>query len=119
MLVVKTHHPSRRPRMARSIHAAVERIKSEVAHWLCPETIREVCRAVGHVWRERVLDPVTTVHLFLLQIVHGNTACAHVPHLGDVQCSGEAYCQARARLPLTVLGRLLCGVRERLCGATL
>src|SRR5215210_8748429 len=106
MLVLR-HHPTRRPRMARSIHAAVRRIKADVAHWLSAESIRQACAAVGHTWRERVLDPVTTLHLFVLQVLHGNTACAHVPRLGDVRCSGEAYGQARARLPLAVLQRLL------------
>ena len=99
--------------MARSIVAAIQRIKAEVGHWLAPESIREVCRAVGHTWRERVLDPVATVHLFLIQILHGNAAGAHVPRLGDVRCTGEAYLQARARLPLTVLQRLLRGVIDR------
>lgn len=93
--------------MARSILAAVQQIKSEVAQFLCPEFIRSVCDAVGYVWRERVLDPVTTVHLFALQILHGNTACPHVPRLGGVACSGEAYCRARQRLPLAVLQYLL------------
>lgn len=93
--------------MARSIFSAVKRIKAEVAQFLKPELIRKVCEAVGHVWRDRVLDPVTTVHLFALQILHGNTACAHVPRLGAVDCSGEAYCQARGRLPLQVLQFLL------------
>lgn len=102
--------------MARSIHAAVRRIKADVAHWLSPESIRQACAAVGHTWRERVLDPVTTLHLFVLQVLHGNTACAHVPRLGDVRCSGEAYGQARARLPLAVLQRLLQGVTDQLRG---
>ena len=93
--------------MARSILAAVQQIKSEVAQFLSPQLIREVCEAVGHVWRERILDPVTTVHLFVLQILHGNTACPHVPHLGAVACTGEAYCQARQRLPVRVLQYLL------------
>jgi hypothetical protein len=66
-----------------------------------------------------VLDPVTTVHLFVLQILHGNTACAHVPRLGGVRSSGEAYVQARARLPLAVLERLLVGIVKRLRGSTL
>ena len=105
--------------MARSIVAAVQRIKSEIAQWLAPDAIRDVCRVLGHTWRERLLDPATTVHLFLLQILHGNTAGAHVPRLGDVRCTGEAYLQARARLPLAVLQRLLRGVVERLQGATL
>lgn len=104
--------------MALSIHAAVRRIKAEVAHWLTPEAIQQVCQAVGHTWRERVLDPVTTVHLFLLQVLHGNTACAHVLRLGGVACSAEAYGRARARLPLAVLERLLQIVRDRLRVAT-
>jgi hypothetical protein len=105
--------------MARSILAAVRRIKTEVAHWLTPKAIEDVCSAVGHVWRNRVLDPVMTVHLFVLQILHGNTACAHVPRLGDVRASGEAYGQARARLPLAVFERLLRGVVDRLRGPVL
>jgi hypothetical protein len=93
--------------MALNITAAIARIKSDVAQWLTPEAIRCVCQAVGHSWRERLLDPVTTVHLFLLQILHVNTACAHVPRLGGVRCTGEAYNQARSRLPLAVLRGLL------------
>jgi len=99
--------------MALTITAAIDRIKSDVAHWLAPDAIRSVCRAVGHGWRERLLDPVTTVHLFLLQILHGNTACAHVPRLGGVNCTGEAYNQARSRLPLAVLRGLLAFLAER------
>jgi Transposase DDE domain len=93
--------------MARSIYAAVRRIKAEVAQFLSPQLIRSVCETAGHLWRDRILDPVTTVHLFVLQILHGNTACPHVPRLGGVACSGEAYCQARQRLPLRVLQYLL------------
>jgi hypothetical protein len=100
--------------MARSILAAVQRIKAEVAHWLTPKAIRDLCKTLGYSWRERLLDPVTTVHLFLLQILHGNTACSHVPRLGGVPCSGEAYCQARARLPLALFRCLLLLLKDRL-----
>jgi hypothetical protein len=100
--------------MARSILAAVRQIKSDVAQFLGPKLIREVCDTVGHVWRERVLDPVTTVQLFALQILHGNTACAHVPRLGGVACSGEAYCQARQRLPLRLLRYLVRALSQHL-----
>jgi Transposase DDE domain len=102
--------------MARSILAAVQRIKTEVAVLLSPELIRVVCATVGHRWRERVLDPVTTVHLFVLQILHGNTACAQVPRLGGVACSGEAYCQARQRLPVAVLRYLPRALSQHLRG---
>jgi hypothetical protein len=105
--------------MARSILAAVRQIKTEVAQFLSPELIRGVCDTVGHVWRERILDPVTTVHLFVLQILHGNTACPHVPRLGAVACTGEAYCQARQRLPLRVLQYLLRALSHYLGGSAL
>lgn len=105
--------------MARSILAAVTQIKSELAQFLTADHIRSVCQAVGHTWRERVLDPVTTVHLFILQIVYGNTACPHVPRLGAVVCTGEAYCQARARLPLRVLRTLLLFIRQHLRGSAM
>jgi IS4 transposase len=89
--------------MAGSIVTAIAQIKSELADMLSPRFIRGVCHSIGHVWRKRRLDPVTTVHLFLLQVLHGNAACAQVPRLGRVSVSGEAYCQARKRLPLRLL----------------
>jgi hypothetical protein len=55
----------------------------------------------------RQLDPVTTVHLFLLQILHRNTACAHLPHLAAQRFTASAFCQARTRLPLFVCEQLL------------
>jgi Transposase DDE domain len=100
--------------MARSILAAVQHIKAEVAHWLTPDAIRDVCHALDYSWRERLLDPVTTMHLFVLQILHGNTACSHVVRLGGVSCTGEAYCQARARLPLALFRCLLRLLGDRL-----
>jgi hypothetical protein len=36
-----------------------------------------------------------------------NTACDHVPHLMHASFTGEAYIQARARLPLELFQRLL------------
>jgi hypothetical protein len=99
--------------MARSIVAAIERIKADVGHWLSPDAIHTLCGALDYTWRERLLDPVTTVHLFLLQVLHGNTACSHVPRLGGVCCSGEAYCQARGRLPLALFRGLVLLLRDR------
>jgi hypothetical protein len=100
--------------MALSIAAAIARIKSGVGQWLTPEAIQGLCKAVGHEWRERTLDPVTTIHLFVLQILHGNTACPHVPRLGNVECTGEAYGQARSRIPLSVFRGLLALITDRL-----
>ena len=40
-------------------------------------------------------NPVTTIQLFLLQILHGNTAYRHVPHRPIIR--GALCCQAALR----------------------
>jgi hypothetical protein len=53
----------------------LQRFTGEWAMLLQPDAILTVCREIGYTaWRDRMLTPVTTVHLFLLQILHGNTA---------------------------------------------
>lgn len=101
-----------------SISHALRVVRLDFARLLDATLITHVCRELGHRWRDRELDPVTTIHGFLLQVLHGNTACNHVPHLLGKSVSGEAYCLARARLPLELFERLLgeaCrGLQERL-----
>lgn len=80
----------------------LDRLRQEIAAGLSRETIEEACRQAKHRWRERVLDPATTIYLFLLQVLHGNTACQHVVHFGGWTFTDSAYCQARKRLPLAV-----------------
>jgi hypothetical protein len=94
--------------MVPSITTILQRFTGEWATLLQPDAILAVCREIGYTaWRERLLTPVTTVQLFLLQILHGNTACSHLPHLSGLRFSAAAYCQARARLPLRVFDLLL------------
>ncbi|MEK7730500.1 MAG: IS4/IS5 family transposase, partial [Planctomycetota bacterium] len=76
-----------------------------------------MCKEVGHTWRERELDPVKTVHMFIHQILNGNTACQDVPRITGTDVTGSAYCQARARLPLEALQQLVRDVDAAL-GAT-
>ncbi len=83
------------------------RLRQDIAASLSPEIIAEACAQVGHTWRKRLLDPATTLYLFLLQVLHGNTACQHVVHFGGWAFSDSAYCQARKRLPLAVSQWLL------------
>jgi Transposase DDE domain len=107
MVGVMTITPTRGPTMSGSIVQAVARIKGNVAAFLTAESIAQACRDAGHTWRERELGPATTVWAFLLQVLHGNTSCAHVVRLAELRCSAEAYCAARARLPLAALRCLL------------
>ena len=93
--------------MTLNIVEAVAVIKRSVANCLTAEAIEQACRAEKHQWRQRELGPDRTVHAFITQVLHGNTACAHTVRLAGLNCSAEAYCQARARLPLSVYERLL------------
>jgi hypothetical protein len=94
--------------MVPNITTILQRFTGESATLLQPDAILAVCREIGYTaWRDRVLMPATTMQLFLLQILHGNTACSHLPHLSGVRCRAAASCQARARLPLRFFDLLL------------
>src|SRR5215510_11487916 len=94
--------------MVSSITTILQRFTGEWATLLQPDAILAVCSEIGYTgWRDRVLTPVTTIQLFLLQILHGHTACRHLPHLSGLRFSAAAYCQARARLPRRLFDLLL------------
>jgi hypothetical protein len=94
--------------MVPTITTTLQRFTGEWATLLQPEMILAVCREIGYTaWRDRLLTPGTTLHLFLLQILHGNTACSHLPHLSGLRFTAAAYCQARAKLPLRFFDHLL------------
>jgi len=88
-----------------SIARSAAQIKDD-PHALKPQHIMEACQRAGHHWRDRELDPITTLRAFLLQVLHGNVACRAVRHLAGLSASTQAYHQARARLPLEVFGYL-------------
>jgi hypothetical protein len=79
------------------IESVLEQVKGDVAEALLPERIEQICRELNYVWRDCTLNPVATVYAFLWQVLAGNIACDHVPHLVDLNVTGEAYCKARAR----------------------
>src|SRR3984957_13620729 len=96
-----------------SIRFIADQIKKDPADVLRYLPIREVCGQLGVVFRDRLLDPATTIGLFIRQIVNGNSSCARVRQLGTRNCTAQAYCSARMRLPLAVLLTL----SRRLCDA--
>jgi hypothetical protein len=96
-----------------SIGFVIDQIKHRPQLALEHLPVAEVCEMLGVKFRDRTLDPATVVSLFIRQIIHGNSSCAQVRHLGEQRFSPQAYCQARRRLPLAVL-QTLC---RRLCDA--
>lgn len=100
--------------MATTVAQVVAQFKTDVGQALSARVIEQACHDLGHVYRERVLGPVPTVHAFLTQVLHGNVACAALPHLTGTDFSAAAYVNARARLPLTLFDRLFERVTEGL-----
>jgi len=93
--------------MAHSFASSVPTIKRSFCRLLTAEVILGVCQETGHVFRKRKFDPVLTLHLFILQILHGNTAIVHLRHLAGASINAAAYCRARMRLPVQVYEKLL------------
>jgi hypothetical protein len=100
--------------MHQRICIAIGKIRQDVGTLLSPSAIDQICRSIGHVWRECTLTPSTIIHVFILQVLHGNTALANLRHLTKLDLSGQAFCEARKRLPLEVFRRLLRQIVPRL-----
>jgi hypothetical protein len=100
--------------MALTIPQVLRQFKADVSKAIAADTIRKICSYLNHVCRDRVLGPVTTVHVFLLQILHGNTACTALARLAGIPFSAAAYCEARKRLPLALFHELLVHICDAL-----
>jgi hypothetical protein len=100
--------------MTATLTQVVKQFQQDWTSQLEPDAILTACRGVAYRWRERTLDPVTTIQLFFVQILHGNTACTHLRHLTKLDVTASAYCQARMKLPLAVFEQLLRSVSHAL-----
>jgi hypothetical protein len=93
--------------MLQRLRAALRCIQEDLSRVLGPQQIAAVCNEVGHRYRNRVLDPITTIHLFVTQVLHGNLAVGRLREFAKSTFSDAAYCKARCRLPLLVFQKLL------------
>ena len=91
----------------RSSAKIVEQFKQDWTNELSADSIRAVCHNCGMNWINSLLNPVVAIQLFLLQVLHGNTACTALPHLSGLRFTAAAYCKARMRVPLSVFKELL------------
>ena len=91
----------------RSITEIVGRFKQNWTEELSSAAIAQACRAAGMTWHNSVLDPIVTIQIFFLQVLHGNTACEHLSHLTGMSFTAAAYCRARMRVSLAALCLLL------------
>jgi hypothetical protein len=90
------------------VSSTLERIKSDPLFFLGgDERVKEVFVKAGHVWRNRILNPMTTLALFIRQVLHGNTAMTHLRLLCDPDVAASSYCEARKRLPVAALASMV------------
>jgi Transposase DDE domain len=103
-----------------SITGSVACIKDNPLGVLDRTRIEEICREHHLQWRNRELDPATTIGLFVQQIAAGNCPCSEVRHLpgNGASFTAQAYCAARARIPLAVYQSLLSEVTAALMPLT-
>jgi integrase len=95
-----------------SVASSLERIKDNPLRFVNRELIERICDEQDYCWRDRVLDPATTIALYMQQILHGNVPCSEVRHIAaaiktDDVFTTQAYAAARARLPADHMSRLM------------
>ncbi len=96
-----------------SIARSVRQIKGDLQSIIAASQIVRLCQAASHSWRDRTLGPVETIYLFVAQVLHGNTSCAHVRQFGNFAFTRSAYCEARKRLPVEIFRELLRATGQR------
>jgi hypothetical protein len=101
-----------------TIASALMRVKDESSKLLNPSEVFQACVDEGHQWRDRLLDPLATLRLLILQVLHGNVSCRRTIRIANLNASAMAYCKARSRLPLGVLQRLCHRLTQRVGDTT-
>ncbi len=94
--------------------SALRRLRQDLDSCLDEAAVHDACRRAGHTWRDCLLTPVAILRWFVIQVLHGNTALTHVSLLAGRSFTDAAFCQARARLPLTVYRAVLRGLNAAL-----
>jgi hypothetical protein len=75
--------------------------------------VEQLCGECDLVWRERLLPPLVTLRLFLIQILQGNCPISALRQLSGIPFAVSSYCEARGKLPLQVLQLLLHWLQEQ------
>jgi hypothetical protein len=94
--------------MPRRIDTALCQLRQDLGPHLDESAVSKLCSHLGHRWRhDALLSPFTIILWFVTQVLHGNTALAHISLKARRRFTESAYCQARARLPLAVFRAVL------------
>src|SRR5215813_5609626 len=89
-----------------TINQALARITGNLAQYVPNALVQRLADRYRVGRLRRTLTPLFTTHLFLKQILEGNTACGHLIRISHLDFSDAAYCRARARLSFGFLHAL-------------
>src|SRR5258708_6252095 len=96
------------------ISSVLARLKRDpIADLPIADRVDQVMQSSGVDWRERLLPPLVTLRLFMIQVLHGNCAIAALRQLSGLGFAVSSYCDARIRLPFQLLESLLLWVNEQ------
>ena len=73
-----------------SITDIVRRFKQNWTEELSAHAIAQACLDADMTWHNSALNPIVTIQIFFLQVLHGNTACEHLPHLAGMSFTAAA-----------------------------
>ena len=82
-----------------SMSQALDRIKGDTTQFIDPPLIRALCRELELPVRQRLLTPQVTTHLFVRQVLEGNTSVPELRRIAKLPFADSSYCAARQRLP--------------------
>lgn len=95
------------------IASTLARIKSDpLAPLGGADRVNQLFSDAGHRWRKCLWDPATTLGMFILQVLHANTAMTALRFLSDLDVNDSTYCDARMRLPVNAVAKVI----ESVCG---
>lgn len=95
-----------------SILPRLRQVNVQLELLLPAEMIVQACRDAGWRFRKRVLDPVRTIHIMVLQLL-AHTSLRGVRIVAGLKVSKQAIAQARKRLPLNVMLQLVQSLCDR------
>ncbi|MGH9776754.1 MAG: IS4 family transposase [Candidatus Acidiferrales bacterium] len=99
--------------MAQIAHVLARLKRDPIADLPLAAPLEQMLQDLGHVWRERLLTPLVTLRLFLVQILNCNVSIAALRQLSGIHFAPSSYSEARDRLPLELLNRLLRWLHEQ------
>lgn len=89
-----------------TLSSSLQHVKAHLHELVSDQDIFQICTQIRHTWRNRKLDPASTVQLFLLQLL-AKVAMEGLRHTARVPVTAAAICKAKKRLPLQLLAELV------------